>query len=101
MSVHVTIKVPGNVEVFTKSLEERADEFAAIAQRAKPAGALHHQFGVGPDYVLVIDEWESAEQFESFFADPELQAFIGSVGGDPNGVPEITVATAVDSSDRF
>lgn len=100
MSVLVTIKVPGTVDVFTKSLQERADEFAAIAARSKPSGALHHQFGIGPNYVLVVDEWETAEQFEAFFADPDLHAFIGSVGGDPTA-SEITVATAIDSPDRF
>jgi hypothetical protein len=101
MSVLVIVKIPGNVDVFAKSLEERGDEFARIAERAKPLGGRHHQFGLGPDYVLVVDEWETVEQFESFFSDPELQAFIGSVGGDPGGAPEITVATAVDSVDKF
>ena len=100
MSVLVTMKVPGNVDVFTKCLQERADEFAALAERAKPHGARHHQFGLGPDYVLVIDEWETAEQFEAFFANPELHSFISSVGGDPDA-SEITVATWVDSPDRF
>ena len=100
MSVLVTMKVPGDIDVFSKSLQERADEFAAIAERAKPHGALHHQFGIGPDYVLVVDEWESAEQFEAFFANPELHSFIGSVGGDA-AASEITVTTSVDSPDRF
>ena len=26
------------------------------------------------------DEWESVEHFQQFFGNPELQAFIGSVG---------------------
>ncbi|GAA1154689.1 hypothetical protein [Nocardioides aquiterrae] len=100
MSVLITIKVPGNVDVFTKCLEERADEFAAIAERAKPLGAIHHRFGLGADHVLVVDEWESAEQFEAFFANPELHSFISSVGGNPEA-SEVAITTAVSSPDEF
>jgi quinol monooxygenase YgiN len=101
MSVHVTVKMSGNVDVFTKSLQERGDEFAAIGERAKPAGAIHHRFAVGPDYVVVVDEWDTAEHFEAFFSDPSLQAFIGEVGGDTSTPPEIIVGNLVESPDSF
>jgi quinol monooxygenase YgiN len=101
MSVIVTSKVFGDTSVFTKALEERADEFRAISARAKEVGAIHHQFAIGDGFVFVIDEWESAAAFEKFFGDPELQAFIGSVGGDPNVAPEIIVGESVDSPDKF
>ena len=71
-----------------------------IAERAKSAGAMHHRFGIGDGFVLVVDEWASAEQFEAFFSNPELQAFIGSVGGGP-GRPGITVTEAISSPDEF
>ncbi len=100
MSVLITFTVKGDVAKFRESLRDRADEFAAIADRAKEAGAIHHRFGLGDEFVLVVDEWESAEQFESFFANPELQAFIGSVGG-AGGAPDITVTEAIDSPDQF
>jgi quinol monooxygenase YgiN len=101
MSVLVTVKVPGNTDVFRKSLEEHSDEFARISQDARTKGAIHHQFGLGDGFVLVVDEWESVEQFQAFFGDPELQAFIASVGGDPAAAPDITVTEWTDSSDRF
>lgn len=101
MSVIVTSKVYGDTSVFTKSLEERADEFRDFRARGQEAGAIHHQFAIGDGFVLIIDEWESTEAFEKFFGDPELQAFVGSVGGDPNKAPEIIVAEAVDSPDKF
>lgn len=102
MSVIVTAKIFGDTNVFTKALEERADEFRAISARAKEAGAIHHQFAVGDGFVVAVDEWESAAAFEKFFGDPELQAFIGSTsGGDPNVAPEILVGEAVDSPDKF
>ena len=50
-------------------------------------GAIHHRFGIGDGFVVVIDEWETAEQFNTFFGDPELQQFISEIGaaGGPPG----------------
>ncbi|HEY8699879.1 MAG TPA: hypothetical protein VIM08_02780 [Arthrobacter sp.] len=101
MSIIVAVKVYGDTAAFTKSLDEQADDFRAIKERAQVAGALHHQLAIGDGFVLVNDEWESAAAFEKFFSDPELQAFIGSVGGDPSKAPEITIAESVDSPDKF
>lgn len=101
MSVIITTKVSGDTSVFAKSLEERADEYRQWAKRGKEAGALHHRFALGDGFVLVIDEWESADAFQKFFGDPEIQAFIGSVGGDPNIAPEITIGEAIDSPDMY
>ena len=101
MSVHIVAKIPGNVEVFQKSLVDRPEEFLEIARKGKAAGALHHYFGVGPDYVLVIDEWETPQQFEAFFTEPSMQEWVATVGADTSVPPEITVADAVDSPDRF
>lgn len=101
MSFIVTVKIPGDTNAFTKSLEERADEYREISGRGRERGAVHHQFAVGDGFILVVDEWESRAAFEEFFSDPELKTFIGSVGGDPNTPPEITVGEAIDSPDRF
>ena len=49
---------------------------------------------------MLVDEWESVEQFQQFFSNPELQAFIGSVGAAP-APPEITITEAITSSDQF
>jgi hypothetical protein len=100
VSVHVVVKVSGDTDSFQKALADRADEFVAVGERAKQAGAIHHRFGIGDGYVLAVDEWETAEGFEQFFADPEMQAFVGSIGADPVP-PEITVAEAIVSPDEF
>jgi len=99
MSVLVIGKFAGDTATFRRSLTERADEYAKISEEAKSAGALHHRFGVGDDYVVIIDEWETLEQFHQFFGNPELQAFIGSVGG--TGAPEMIASEAVASADQF
>ena len=100
MSVLIIAKFQGDTAKFRQSLTERAGEYAKIAETSKAAGGVHHQFGIGDGFVLVVDEWESVEHFGKFFADPELQAFIGTVGAAPEP-PEITVAEAVTSPDQF
>jgi hypothetical protein len=100
MSVLIVTKIQGDTARFSQALKDRASEFTQIADRAKTAGAIHHQFGVGDGYVMVVDEWETADAFQKFFSDPDLQAFITSVGGMA-GPPEMTVGTAMQSGDHF
>ena len=101
MSVLAIVKFQGDTAKFRAALADRADEFRKIADTARTsAGAIHHRFAVGDGFVLVVDEWESAEHFHRFFADPALQAFIGSAGAAPVP-PEITVAEAITSPDQF
>jgi hypothetical protein len=100
MSVLVNGKFKGDTAKFRASLTERAADYASIAEMAQAAGAIHHRFGVGDGYVVINDEWESAEAFEKFFGNPELMAFIGSVGAAPEP-PELIVSEAVTSPDQF
>ena len=100
MSVIAVVKVSGDTEVFQKSLIDLADEYKAIGDRARGSGAMHHRFGVGDGFVLAVDEWETAEQFQQFFSDPALQDFIARIGGAPTP-PEITITEAVSSPDEF
>jgi hypothetical protein len=100
MSVLAVVKVSGKTETFQKSMIDFADEYRSIRERAMGAGAIHHRFGIGDGYVLGIDEWETAEQFQTFFSDPSLQEFIAKIGGDPTP-PEITITEAISSPDQF
>lgn len=100
MSVLVIAKFQGDTAKFRQALADRAGEFEKIAERARAAGGIHHRFGIGDGFVLVADEWETPGDFERFFADPELQAFIGSVGAAPVP-PEMSICEAVDSPDQY
>jgi len=100
MSVLVIGKFQGDTATFRQALADRGGELAGYAGLARAAGGIHHRFGVGDGFVLVVDEWESAEHFEKFFANPELQAFIGTLGAAPVP-PELTVAEAVASADQY
>lgn|SRR5690348_1961838 len=101
MSVVVSLAVRGDTALFEKSLTDRADDFVRISDGARKVGAIHHRFAMGDGFVLVVDEWESAEQFHAFFADPELQKFIAEVGGDMSAEPNLSIARAVASADQF
>jgi hypothetical protein len=100
MSVLVTGKFQGDTATFRQALTERAGEFAKISDMARAAGGVHHRFGIGDGFVVMVDEWESVEQFQQFFSNPDLQAFIGSVGAAP-APPEITISEAVSSPDQY
>ena len=100
MSVLIVGKFTGDTAKFGQALVDRASEFAEIGDRARSEGAIHHRFGIGDGFVMIIDEWESMEHFQKFFSDPNLQAFIGSAGADP-GPPEMIVAEAISSPDQF
>jgi hypothetical protein len=100
MSVLVIGKFQGDTAKFRQALADRTGEFAKISDMSRSVGAIHHRFGIGDGFVVIVDEWETVEQFQQFFSNPELQAFIGSVGAAP-APPEITISEAVASADQF
>jgi len=100
LSVLVIGKFQADTATFRQALGDRAGELAGYADMARAAGGIHHRFGVGDGFVLIVDEWESAEQFEQFFGNPELQAFVGSIGAAP-APPEMTISEAVASPDQY
>jgi quinol monooxygenase YgiN len=100
MSVLVIGQFLGDTDKFRQALADRAGEFAKIADAGRAQGAIHHRFGIGDGFVVMVDEWETAEQFQQFFSNPDLQAFIGSVGAAP-APPEITITEAVTSADQY
>jgi hypothetical protein len=100
MSVLITVKFQGDTDTFRQALAERSDEFVKVSEASRAVGAIHHRFGIGDGFVLVSDEWDTFEHFQQFFSDPDLHAFIATVGADP-APPEITVSEAVASPDQF
>ena len=100
MSVLITLKFKGDTAVFQQALAGRAGEFEKNGAASRAVGGVHHRFGIGDGYVMVVDEWESIEQFQQFFANPEMQAWIGTLGAAPEP-PEMIVAQAVSSPDEY
>ena len=99
MSVLIIGKFPGDTAVFKKMLTDRADELVGISEQARAAGSIHHRFGVGDGFVILVDEWESPQQFEQFFGRADIQALVGEMGA--SGPPEITVVEAVASPSDY
>jgi quinol monooxygenase YgiN len=101
MSVLVIGKFQGDTAKFREALASRGDEFAKIADQARAEGGIHHRFGIGDGFVMLIDEWETAEHFQKFFSQPDLQAFIATIGAAPGQPPELTVTEAAVSADQY
>src|SRR5262245_38149462 len=100
MSVLVTARFEGDTDQFRRFLETAPERFAEIAPEAKAAGCLHHRFGIGDGFVLVVDEWESAEAFQTFFSTNEkIPAIVRDAGAA--GEPQIVFSEAVSSPDQF
>jgi hypothetical protein len=99
MSVLIIGKFPGDTAVFKKVLTDRADELVGVSEQARAGGAIHHRFGVGDGFVVLVDEWESPQQFEQFFGRPDIQALVGEMGA--SGPPEITIVETVASPSDF
>jgi heme-degrading monooxygenase HmoA len=93
------MRVSGDVAKFRTTLDSEPDRFRSIADAAKAAGAIHHRFGVGDDFVVIVDEWQTAEAFQTFFQTPEIAQIMADSGAQ--GEPEITVTEAISSPDQF
>lgn len=99
MSVLIIGKFPGDTAVFRKALTDRPDDLAGVAEQARAAGAIHHRFGVGDGFVILVDEWDSPQAFEQFFTRPDIQALVGEMGA--SGPPDITIVEAIATPDQF
>jgi quinol monooxygenase YgiN len=79
---------------------EWKDRLMAVAQRGKSMGAIHHRFARADGKIVVIDEWESREQFENFFnGTPEIAEFMQAVGVQSE--PVITFYEPLSVGDEF
>ena len=100
MSVLVTIRLAGDTDQFRRFIAAEHDVMRKIAEDAKSQGAIHHRFGVGDGFVIVIDEWESAEAFQTFFTTNEDMPTVMRNAG-AQGEPEITFVEAIDTFDQY
>ncbi|MFL5866077.1 MAG: hypothetical protein ACJ766_03150 [Thermoleophilaceae bacterium] len=100
MSVLMVMKVSGDTDRFRQFLSEEGDRLTAISDQAKGQGCIHHRFAIGDGHVVVLDEWESAEQFQQFFdGNEEIEQVMRESGAQ--GAPEISFAEAVETADQF
>lgn len=88
MSVLVVMTVPGDTEQFESFIAANKELVEELSEKARAGGCTAHKFAVGDGQVIVVDEWETAEQFQAFIAAPELQQVMGQMGA--RGEPQVT-----------
>ena len=86
------MRVPGDTTTFESFMSANVDRVVELTAKAKAAGCTGHRFAVGEGEVVVVDEWGSADQFQSFISAPDIQAVMGEMGA--RGEPQITFADA-------
>jgi hypothetical protein len=86
---------------FEQVAREEKELLDSIAERAKQAGAIHHQFFAGDGEVLVVDEWPDEASFLGFFeaAGPDIGSLMSKAG--VSNEPQPLFWRALDTSDKF
>jgi quinol monooxygenase YgiN len=90
----VTITVRARLNGDPLSMQEVHDQVTgATKEMAKQAGDISHRVFLNPadqSEILIIDEWQSAEQSQAFGSDPRIQEFFGRLFEGP---PEVKAWT--------
>ena len=98
MSVTVILHIPvSDVPKAIEGLHSNAKILEEITESTKSAGMLHHRFVSGDGELVVIDEWETAEQFQSFFDGNSKVATVMEAAG-VTGPPQISVFGSIDAA---
>ena len=92
MGVLIVMTVPGDTSQFEAFVAANAERVQELTERAKAAGCIGHRFAVGDGQVMVVDEWESADQFQAFLSLPDIQSVMGEMGAQ--GEPQVMMADA-------
>lgn len=82
--------MPGDTKTFESFIAGNEALVLELTERSKAAGCRAHRFAVGDGYVVVVDEWDTAEQFQGFISSPDIQGVMAQMGAQ--GEPEITLA---------
>src|ERR1041385_76150 len=99
MTVIVRVVCPYDTEQFRAWAGSGGEHLAALTEQAKAAGCVSHRFAIGDGEVMAIDEWDSAEAFQAFFAQPELVEALMASGAQ--GAPAIAFYEPVESDYQF
>ena len=99
MSVLMTLRAAGDPRELERRATENHEGMMAIIASAREHGVISHRFyGTDDGDILVLDEWESAEDFHAFFAaDPQIQTLMAEVG--VTAPPEIKFWRKLETGD--
>jgi heme-degrading monooxygenase HmoA len=98
MSVTVIAHFPvADVAKAIEGLQANAALLEEITEDTKGSGIIHHKFVAGDGEVLVIDEWETAEQFQGFFeGNPKVERVTSLIG--VTGPPEVSIYNSFEAA---
>lgn len=102
MAVLMTLRIAGDPDRIEAALTSDPERLRAVAERAKAKGALHHRFYANHDRsgAIVLDEWETADAFQQFFAEStEIGEMMAEAG--VTAQPEVSIWSALDTPDAF
>jgi heme-degrading monooxygenase HmoA len=101
MSVYVSMRINADRGRFDEVAAANREKMREITERSKTMGAIHHRFAATDDgQVVVMDEWESREQFQSFFeGSPDIGELLQQAG--VQGPPEISFYEPLTVGDEF
>ncbi len=101
MSVTVIAHFPvADIEKAIAGLKANAALLEEITEDTKGGGIIHHTFLAGDTELVVIDEWETAEQFQSFFEGNAKVAKITELVG-VTGPPAVAIYNEVEAPGRI
>lgn len=88
---------PAKMEEVAKA---NAETLLRVTEDSQRQGAIHHCFVDVDGEVMVVDEWESLEAFQGFFAaNTDIPGVIAQLGVE--GPPEVTAWRKLDTPDVF
>ena len=102
MNVIVMTKYPAKASDMAALMDKHGETLQMISQRGRDQGCVHHMFVEDTDgNVLIIDEWDSRESFDTFFAAQQdvIQPLAADAG--VTGPPTSTTYRILDTPDRF
>ena len=102
MSVIVTIEFPGlQADKFMEVFQRDLERMKRISEDGRSQGVIHHSVTANDDGVLtVVDEWDSRENFEGFFANQDdIKAVMSEF--EQSGQPIVRSYQVLDTPDRF
>jgi hypothetical protein len=100
MSVTVIAHFPvADIKKATAGLQANAALLEEITEDTKAGGLIHHTFVAREGELVVIDEWETAAQFQSFFEGNAKVAKITELVG-VTGPPTIAIYSAVEAAGK-
>jgi hypothetical protein len=101
MSVMMGMIIEADPVRFEQVVKDNAELLDSIAERAKQAGAIRHQFLAGEDSVLVADEWPDEASFLGFYeaSGAEIGSLMGQAGVTTQPSPRFW--RPLDTSDKF